>query len=70
MAVAYRNIHGATQLLLPTTVFSAQTLLSSFLSLSPSSPGLIKVRSEGGQLQALPLAGRGGICFFFFFPGV
>lgn len=63
-AIAYRNIHGAAQLLLP-TLFSAQTLLPSLLSLSPSSLGLIKVRSEGGQLQALPLAGRGRICFFF-----
>lgn len=47
--------------------FSAQTLLSLFLSLSPSSPGLIKVCSQGGQLQALPLAGRGGIWFWLFF---
>lgn len=62
-AVACRNICGAAQLLL----FSAQTLLSLFLSLSPSSAGLIKVCSQGGQLQALPLAGRGRICLFFFF---
>lgn len=65
-AVACGNIYGAAQLLLP-TLFSAQTLLSLFLPLSPSSPGLIKVCSQGGQLQALPLAERGGICFFFFF---